>query len=270
MKIIVTGARGLIGRALSASLRENGHDVVPLSLRANFIPKKSADVAFHLAHDHRRENTAALIAWYTNLEDAWRIHVGRQIYVSSYSARADAQSVYGRTKYSIERQFVQNGHSIIRPGLVLGPGGTFGAMLKLLQASPIIPVPGGNRVQVPYISLSRLCKLMIDLPQGESNLFSPNFVGLQDLLEKVAKQKNLHRLFLTVPSRLVLGGLRSIEAFGLRLPVNSDNLLGLLVNQRQIHYSSCEEEALERALKDLDSRHFVPTAKGRKKLTRSS
>ncbi len=251
MRVVVTGASGFIGSALQKKLEHDGHHVLPLSLRPDAIPNVTADVAYHLAHDHDPGNAIVLSEWYCRLEAAWRSSIKRQIYVSSYSARMDAKSSYGRTKYEIERHFLDHGHSIIRPGLVLGYGGTFGSMLKLLKFSPVIPVPGGNNNRVPYISLSGLCDIMAKFPEKECNAFSPDLIGLQELLMSTAKKMALRRVFVPFPESPVLAALRAIELTGIRLPVTSENLLGIQANQVGVHSSTTKRETLDHALRDI-------------------
>lgn len=251
VKVIVTGARGFIGKALCKALREKGHDVVEVSVRAGDLPAIEGDVVFHLAHDHRPEQEQVLVDWYKKLEAHWRPVIRQQIYISSYSARSDALSAYGRSKYAIEQHFLAQGHAVVRPGLVIGHGGTFGSMLKLLQLSPIIPVPGGNSARVPYISLRHLCSCLTDFPQKESNLFAPQLAGLTDLLQAAAHQLGLKRFFAGFPACLALSGLTMAERCGLQLPVTSDNLRGLIGNQAQIHHATDAGETLTDSMGDL-------------------
>lgn len=251
MKIAVTAARGFIGQHLCAALAQAGHEVVPLSLRAPMLPDISADVAIHLAHDHAMTQTAPFCSWMEALEQHWRGRVGQQIYLSSCSAWADAQSLYGQSKYRLEQHFLRQGYAVVRPGLVIGPGGIFGRMLGLVRRLPLVPVPGGNSLPVPVVSVEFLCQQLALLPQGEVNVFVPQLAGLTDLLEATARQLKLRRVFVPIPAGLTLNALLLAEFCHLPLPVRAENLLGLLGNRSQIHYSTTGEASLAEAVSHL-------------------
>jgi hypothetical protein len=156
MKAIVTGAGGFIGAALVESLRRQGHEVIAVVRRPHSErpgvravthqlgePLDEADLAgvdlvVHLAHDlalgsHAR-NVAGTMRWF---EQGRKAGVPLQVYVSSYSAHATAPSEYGRAKYSLETFARDADGIVVRPGLVLGRGGSFGAMTEMVRTLPM-------------------------------------------------------------------------------------------------------------------------------------
>ncbi|MDE7064042.1 MAG: hypothetical protein K2O70_01025, partial [Desulfovibrionaceae bacterium] len=220
-----------------------------------------ADAVVHLIHDKdlTEARSDAFAGWYDAAERAAAASGARQIYVSSYSARPDAVSVYGRTKYRVEQLFLERGHSVVRPGLVLGAGGIFGRILGIVRRTPVVPVPGGSRDKMPYVSVRALGAALekmvaLPVPPREVNAFGAELSDLPALLRTAARIEGLRRWFVPAPVGLTLAGLLLAERCGLRLPVTSDNLRGTMVNQTACHFSNLREtlgieESVEQAVR---------------------
>ncbi len=128
MKVFITGIHGFIAGHLSIFLRDQGYQVCGSTSRRSEPPDRQStpekiyyhklgegfegsmfagmDVVIHCAHDFQKgalrrniEGTLALA------EAAKHQQVSKQIFVSSLSARPDAQTEYGKTKYAIEQVF---------------------------------------------------------------------------------------------------------------------------------------------------------------------
>ena len=108
MKILLTGASGFLGTSLRQHWQLRGHEVRDLGRRlGEQLPAQlveGCEAMVHLAHDFRRDaaerNREGTMAWF---EAARRAGVRRQLFASSFSARADSPSLYGGTKYFIEQ-----------------------------------------------------------------------------------------------------------------------------------------------------------------------
>jgi nucleoside-diphosphate-sugar epimerase len=83
------------------------------------------------------------------------------IYVSSSSARPDALSAYGLSKYAAEQELSRlTGIDlvIVRPNLIVGRNrGTYGRLCRIVDTLPVIPVLGGGMTRVQPIHVDDLC-----------------------------------------------------------------------------------------------------------------
>jgi NADH dehydrogenase len=203
------------------------------------------DAVVHLACDRRSGRSDINYRGTVRLaEAAARNGVTRQVFVSSYSARADATSEYGRTKYRLESYFRDAGYEISRPGLVLGNGGTAARIVRAVKVCPILPLPGGGTGEIPFISIAALCgaiRRILERPgDKEHNLFSRHFTTLDQLVRTIRKVvcKDSGVVVVPIPALLMLLGLRFVEMLRLPSPVSVDNLKGFLRNQRRLHESA--------------------------------
>ncbi|MDE7371855.1 MAG: NAD(P)-dependent oxidoreductase [Desulfovibrio sp.] len=267
MRILITGASGFIGSHLARHAENEGHEVIALcrsgkaqgaSLALPWafgapLPDglpEGISLAVHLAHDFNGPEGAerTIDATLGAIEALREKGVTRQVFYSSYSAGEHAVSLYGRTKYAIERALRDaDDVSVIRPGLVLGDGGIYGRIRKFAQTFPLIPLPGGGRDTVPVIDIDRLCRETLACATEaacprEVNLFEAAPRSLRQLAEAAAKEAGRQPRIVPNPTALVMAGLKAAELLHLRLPVNSDNLKGLVANRNAAHISSLKNE----------------------------
>ena len=267
MRLLILGAGGFIGSHLAKFASSQGHEVIALcrsgvvpgwsgpSIKWAFgqqLPSKCLEnisCAIHLAHDFDGKAGAHL-----TIDSMQRIipqlreaGVLLQIYFSSYSAGEHAKSLYGRTKLTIEQ--ANKGSSdvvIVRPGLVLGDGGIYARICKWARKLPLIPLPDGGYGQIPVITIERLCRETIAIaaepsPLREANLFERNLRSLRELVLEAASESNNKPWLVSVPSHLIILGLRFAEFLRLPIPVNADNLSGFIANQSAHHISSLQD-----------------------------
>lgn len=255
--VAVTGASGLIGRHLCRSLTASGWRVRALVRDPRRRPEpaerieryqcdlpdtidaaglRGADVLVHSAFATRPRSTAE--AQRVNEEGSLRLFdlarrqgVGKIVFLSSFSARPDAQSYYGRSKYRVEQQLDPQSDLVVRAGLVLASdGGLFQRIVGMLQHARVLPLIGGGRiVQTLHIDdLCQACRRAIELGVGGLlHVAERDGLPFYQLLRLVLEALRRRCLLVPVPVTPVLATLLTAERLGLKLAVSSENLLGI-------------------------------------------
>lgn len=160
LKIAVTGSTGYIGHRFMRAALMMGHQVISLSRQPgvpesiwikynlassepvnlpsdiNVLVHLAANTSFHGELSDREEIHAAI-----NILNAAKAGDMKFIFISSQTARKDAPTAYGRTKYQIEQLVINSGGIVIRPGLVYGgrPHGLYGELLRLVDKFYFLP-----------------------------------------------------------------------------------------------------------------------------------
>jgi NADH dehydrogenase len=157
------------------------------------------------------------------------------------SARPDACAAYGRVKYTLETFFLRQGHTIVRPGLVIGNGGLFGRNLRTALASPVIPLFDNGADRIPVIALRDFVQAMQVIldsaPAGAYGLFNPELVSMRQLMETVGRIAGRHPRYISIRSSWALFFLAAMKRLRIPFPSNVDNLKALKLNQDCIHRS---------------------------------
>jgi UDP-2-acetamido-2,6-beta-L-arabino-hexul-4-ose reductase len=111
MKLLITGARGFLGRSLVSAATEAGHEVLPFDLETPKSKLKNlvseSDFIYHLAGINRpktpEEFESGNVEFTANLIEACRI-TGRSVPIAFSSlVQATHQNPYGQSKHSAER-----------------------------------------------------------------------------------------------------------------------------------------------------------------------
>jgi uncharacterized protein YbjT (DUF2867 family) len=221
MRVLVTGAYGLIGSACLARLRRDAHEIVGAG-RAVDAARRRQPYAQWIATDFARLTTPA--DWQASLagidavvncvgvlqdgarDDTARIHVEatgalfeacriagirRVVHVSAIGVAADGPSGFSRSKATADAHLASLDLDwvILRPALVLGPavhGGS--AMLRALAAMPLVTplIAGESRLQV--VSLDDVADTVAHCLSGGAptrviwELAHPQVLSLQDIV----------------------------------------------------------------------------------------
>jgi nucleoside-diphosphate-sugar epimerase len=185
----------------------------------------------------------------------------RRVFVSSHSAREDAAGQYGISKYRIERVYLGAGETVVRPGLVIGPGGLFGRTLRVIRNRRIIPLVDGGRDAVAVLAIADFCEATVNLIEsgrrGACNLFNTAMPSMREVVDTVLRLEGRRALVLPVPYGLSLVAVKAAERLKLPLPFSAESLATLRLNRRPVHESdllklvnrqTSVEDAIARAL----------------------
>lgn len=258
MNVFVTGVNGFVGRALAAKLTARGHrvsgsvsvpDKVPhappceggcrvLRLNEEFDPTifRGVDAVVHCAHDFGKNRSEV------NREGTKKIAraadgqgVAAQVFVGSYSAHERATSEYGKTKLELEQFFSRSGHTVAKPGLVIGDGGIYSKMCALFGKYPLLPLVGGGQGKVPIVGIRDLTDALAQLVErprpGVYSLHRAELITLEELFRTIKSAGNFKTVFIPVPFAVVDAGARLLARLGVGPQIDGDNLKGFRANQ---------------------------------------
>jgi len=237
VKVVVTGASGFLGGALVSAFLARGDNVTAVVHRpprsgmpvpwhrgalGEVLPEialAGVELLVHGAHDmrpgSRRRNVEGTQLWY---EQADRAGAVSQVFISSLSAHPASPSEYGRTKHEVESLLMPRGGAVVRPGLVVGGGGLFGALVQLVRRLPVLPVPGGRTVRVFLTALDDLVEVITRRRalsrRSALNVFGDVPVSIVDLVEGLRRHLGARGISLPIPAAL------SRLSLGLAAPLN--------------------------------------------------
>ena len=252
MRILLTGADGFLGRHLAHTFRAKGWDVAGLVRDPLRKPAPEGGVRyFHYAFPSEVDPAAfaepvdvlvhCAFAMKTcpgrygiNREAAAflkRQKHGRFVFISSMSAHATAESLYGLEKLHIEGTLDQSRDLAIRPGFIIGEGGVFANLARSIRKLPVIPLFYGGRQPIQTVHVEDLCAAITSgIEHDITGLISYGEAKpglLRDFYQAIAQGLGVNRLLLPLPGAPAFGAMRVAELMGLNLPMTSQNLLGL-------------------------------------------
>lgn len=253
MRVLLTGADGFLGRHLTRTFLARGWQVdglvrdpqrkpPPIAAGVRYFhyafPADIDSAAFSEPVDvlvHGAFNMKASPAEYSvNREGAQflqRQKHGRFVFISSMSAHAEAESLYGREKLFIEGTLDASRDLAIRPGFIIGDGGVFLSLARSIKSLPVIPLFYGGWQPIQTVHVDDLSAAIASgIERGTTGAVSygeQKPVLLRDFYKAIAKGLGVSRLLLPMPGGLTCAGLRIAESLGVRLPMTSQNLLGL-------------------------------------------
>jgi len=254
MTIAITGSSGFIGSELVHHFLKRGYKVlllqrrepvsipdgatfVPFDLRdESFVLNPMPDVLVHCAFiplspsqpDAEDVNIAATM----RLRNACHAAGARFIFLSTMSAHADAESVYGRHKYRLEQMMDADRDTVLKLGLVVGDsGGLFKRISDTLARTTLVPLVDGGVQPIQTVGVDEVCQVVeMVVRQGFTGLFllgSEEVFTLRQLYALIGEVRGQRLRFLPFPYALFNLALTLLGLLPLRLPVSKENLLGL-------------------------------------------
>lgn len=224
-KILITGANGFIGNALATDLLKNNYDVYgttrsgqsQISLTNCFKASLEAplsqdilDINFELVihcavaigENEYHLNSRGVQLWSEQLETNCKA----QLFFSSISALSDNDTPYAQAKRELEQWCLEKAHTILRPGLVIGEGGLFLRMKKLIKKLPILPLLGGGKANTYFTGIHQIqsfIHLILKDPMKWDtplNFFQQKPLTLYQVLYEIRKSTNSFCWFFKVPA----------------------------------------------------------------------
>ncbi len=282
-RVLLTGARGFVGREVRSQLLERGWEVVALSrtLRSSDARPGVIQVAADIAGEGWQrwcEGCSAAIHLVGIIREAPRagatfershvrateaviracrgLGIRRILHMSALGARAGAATAYHRTKWQAEEAVRGSGldWTIFRPSLIFGPGDGFtSALVPALKRFPLFPVFGDGSYRLQPIAVSEVAHCFvaaIEDPASFSQTYElggPEALTYDEVLRRIADSLGLRRTLVHVPLGLAKLAISVVQHLP-GAPVTRDQLTMLLEG------STCDSAFASRAFGPLVAR----------------
>lgn len=257
--IVITGASGFLGRACCAAFTSAGYSVRALvrNLDAQQYLQSVSDGGVYLASMPDRIDEKAFkgavravihcayattggdqqAAQETNLAGTRRLReltqryaIPQFVFISSMAAHKAARSTYGVTKWQLEQEMTASSDTVVKPGTIIGPGGAFERVREMVRKLPAVPLLYGDR-QLQTIWIEDVSAGIVEIVRrnvtGTIILAHPDTVSMREFYQKIADIELPGKMLIPVSGDLALCAVTVLERFGLRLPISSENLLGI-------------------------------------------
>lgn len=252
--VAVTGATGFIGQIAVRALARRGHTIIAVS-RNSLSPTPAVfhvrgslgaaldlgdapvpNLVIHLAHDFSPDalalNVQGTEQWFCDFE---RHGAQRQVLMSSLSVLVDTRTPYSASKRALESFFSSRSQPTLRPGLVIGAGGMFGMLAKVMQLSPMTAIPGTRAPRLYLTALPELIDALESLLPPATlehplarNIVTWGPVSFRELASQLRAPSKRRGIVVAVPGSVFDGMLRVGAAVAPRLQSfreSYDNLL---------------------------------------------
>lgn len=255
---LITGASGFIGGELARALQDANFRTIGVSREGRNLPyfnsvvtgrlgeplegvfnSEKIDVVVHCAlavgkNDYEL-NVNGTKMW---AEQALAAGVELQIFLSSVSVLGENASAYGQAKAAMEPWFEEHGGIVLRLGLVVGRGGLFGRMVRLIKSFPVIPLIDSGRTKSRVIGISSVCnavlRILVNSPRYQGKTFDlqqQDSVTMSELLREIRLHTKNFCLFLPIPWFPIFVLAKTLEFVHLNpFGISSTSLKGLKCN----------------------------------------
>lgn len=253
MNIAITGGNSNLGNYLFNYLkkknkifllgRRNCHIFYDLKKKFNFnfFKKNKIKLLIHLAHEYsfniKKVNVNGSIDLFKNIDTKKT----RIIFISSYSSHKSALSIYGKTKYIIEKNIPKKNSIIIRPGLIFSHKIDKKIILfrKIIKYIPIVPYFLNNKKFLYSVDIQELCLEITKIINRKKiekkiyNIYCKKKIFLIDLINLMNFK---YKIYIKVPYCLIYFPLIVISKIIYLKSI--DSFLGLLGNKISKKYNS--------------------------------
>jgi nucleoside-diphosphate-sugar epimerase len=267
VRVVVTGAAGLVGQNLVLMLKELGYENVvaidkhagnlevlrglapgvqtvvadlaePGSWDSHFGPESvvvvlHAQITGKFSEEFVRNNIEAT----KRLLEAIRARGARFIvHVSSSVVVSVAHDDYTRTKEAQEKLVAESGlpHCILRPTLMFGwfDPKHLGWLSRFMEKTPVFPIPGDGKFMRQPLYIRDFCRALVWAIEHEPDGRVYDVVGAQridyvDIIRLIKRVKGLRTRIVHIPVGLFSALLRTYAIFTSRPPFTADQLEAL-------------------------------------------
>jgi len=181
-----------------------------LSTSDAIVLPSEAEAVIHLAANTSGEGNLTLdseVQAAQALQSASQRIEARFIFLSSQTARQDAPTPYGRTKWCIERTVLSAGGVVVRPGLVYGgpTHGLYGRLVTAIRRLPLLPAfippPKVQPIHVDDLACALLRLVEYDIAAtGILCLGAAEGISFSEFLAEISRSRlRQKRLFIPIP-----------------------------------------------------------------------
>ena len=264
-KCIITGSNGYLGKQLSIIFKKYGWQVVELSSsnkddQFNFNLKnlenfkynvlEKCNLLIHTAYDFSANSLEKSISTNVNGSEklfyfAKKMNVEKIIHISSLSSFNKAKSIYGKTKIEIENVSKKYGVINLRAGLFFGGDSKLIEKISnICKKIPIIPLIGNGNFKLHLCHYEDLSNFIINIYNDKncdlSKIYyccSKTSITFKQLIKKISNNK----LTIPIPVYFIIIILKIIEIMKIKLPLNLDNLYGLILYNDEIEFEHSDK-----------------------------
>ncbi len=261
-KCIITGSNGYLGSFLVSRFEELGWEVLQLSSTSkkdqikfelnnvDNVPKKifkDCNLLVHTSYDfsvkeknfEKNKNIQGSIKLF---EIANKMNVEKIINISTMSAFKNSKSLYGQTKFIIEKKSGQFNVINLRPGLFFGSKSKiFEKIEKICKIFPIVPMIGNGNFRLHLTNYEDFFQFILEIQNDQktdsSRILYPctrDYISFKDLIKVISKNKKI----LPIPLFLIFLILKIFYILRINLPLDLDNLKGLVSYNDEIDFTN--------------------------------
>jgi nucleoside-diphosphate-sugar epimerase len=239
MKIVVTGAAGLVGQNLIPRLKARGHTnlvgidkhpantaklrelhpditVIQADLATDGPWHEALGAADVLVHNHAQIGALSYEPFHANnivasenvLAAASRHRVPYMVHISSSVVNSMAQDFYTESKAAQEQLALKSGIPccVLRPTLMFGwfDRKHLGWLARFMQRAPVFPIPGNGRFVRQPLYVGNFCDVIISAienqrPGENYNISGQSRIDYIDLMRLVREKSGATAKIVTIP-----------------------------------------------------------------------